>query len=95
MEDRKIKRYQVWVTVVSRKTHCVEVESPEPEQAKEAAKLFVNEMDGGSSFAQFQSDWDLNDTNVCRIHKDVIMHGDDEVICADEPEVMKEVVNGG
>lgn len=70
----KIK-YDVYVTVVSRRTHCVDVTATSVQAAKTAAKLFVEE-------------WDPNiveeeDAQVTRVFEDCIMH-DDEIICADD-----------
>mgnify|MGYP003116531606 CR=1 FL=1 len=70
----KIK-YDAYVTVVSRKTHCVEVMATSKEAAKTAAKLCVEE-------------WDPNivgedQAEVVRVIEDCVLHGDDEVVCED------------
>ena len=70
----KIK-YEAYVTVVSRKTHCVEVMATSLEAAKTAAKLFVEEWDP----MIVQED----QASVVRVIEDCVLHGDDEVVCED------------
>ena len=69
-------KYEVYVTVVSRKTHCVDVMATSKETAKTAAKLFVEEWDPHIV--------EEEQAEVIRVFEDCILHGDDEIVCDDD-----------
>ena len=78
MLKKKRNVYEVYVTVVERTTHCVEVICDTPEEAEEAARENVQEEHGI---------YEHNGSVVIKTYWDC-MYDDDEIICT-TPELVK------